>query len=378
MRRIVLAPDSFKQSLTAQQAAEAMRRGVLHALGEEAAQCDMCPIADGGEGTLEALVGATAGRAERLEVVGPTGEPVEASWGQLGDAVTGVVEMAQAAGLGLVDEALRNPAKMTTYGVGQLIGAALDGGCQELIVAIGGSATNDGGAGMAQALGVKFLNRDGAVIQEPMTAARLEQVTQIDLSGLDQRLTGARISVACDVTNPLTGPRGAAAVYGPQKGATPSQIVELDAAMNQLAKYLKAAGVQVDPNAPGMGAAGGLGFGLVAFCGAELKRGIDLVLEAVNFESRARGADLVLTGEGRLDGQSVEGKACLGVAQAAGRVGVETIALVGSVGEGVEKTLKHGLESYHPLCDGNITEQRAMAEAAPLLEALTAKVIGQM
>ncbi|QNN21185.1 glycerate kinase [Planctomycetales bacterium ZRK34] len=362
--KILVAPDSFKESMTAAEAAAAIGRGITAVLPQ--AQIDLCPVADGGEGTVDALVHATGGRVCTTCVMGPLGIDVQAKWGLLGDGETAVIEMAEAAGLHLAPADQRDPTRTTTYGVGQLIAAALDAGARRIILGIGGSATTDGGTGMAQALGVQF---EGG--STPMTGGALGDVTAIDLAGRDPRLGEVEIVVACDVTNPLTGPRGAAAVYGPQKGATAEQVLTLDAGLAHLATLVD----YVDATLPGAGAAGGLGFGLVAFADARLERGINLVLEAVDFDTRVRDAALVITGEGRLDGQSIQGKTCLGVAQAAQKHGVKTIALVGCLGADVEQTLAHGLTTYHSLVEDGTSPERAMREGPALLEALAQRVV---
>ncbi|MDX1565684.1 MAG: glycerate kinase, partial [Phycisphaeraceae bacterium] len=273
---------------------------------------------------------------------------------------------AEAAGLVLVPPEQRDPTRTTTYGVGQLIGEALGSGAEQLVVGIGGSATTDGGTGMAEALGVRFIGAD-----HPMTGGRLAQIKSVDRASLDARLLNVPVTVACDVTNPLTGPNGAAAIYGPQKGATQQQVRLLEEGLVHLARCVE----WVDAEAPGMGAAGGLGFGLVAFCGAELKRGIEMVLEAVAFEKRLRGCDLVITGEGCFDGQSLSGKATVGVAEAARSAGVPTLMLAGALEADTSTVQKAGFESAHAICDGSVTAERAMAEAAVLLEELTARVL---
>jgi glycerate kinase len=361
--RILIAPDSFKETMTATEAAEAMRRGVLRAM--PSADVDLCPVADGGEGILEALVTATGGEARSTTTVGPLGEPLKAAWGLLGDGKTAIVEMAQAAGLALVPPAQRDSMRTTTFGVGELIRAALDACVSRIIVGIGGSATNDAGAGMAQALGVRFDD-----ITMPLTGGHLAAIKHIDLSGRDRRLDHTDIVVACDVNNPLFGPEGAAHVYAPQKGATPGSVEALDRGLRHLATLVP----NVDPKLPGAGAAGGLGFGLVAFCGAKLVRGIELVLDAVKFDERVARADLVLTGEGRIDGQSIRGKVCIGVAQAAAKHHKPTIALVGSAGPDAHKTLAHGLTAYHPLVDGKVTVEQAMKNGPQYLEELAARI----
>src|SRR5690606_515448 len=275
------------------------------------ARIDCVPLADGGEGTVEALVEATGGRFVQARVTGPLGEPVEAVYGLLGDGETAVIEMAAASGLPLVPPDRRDPARATTRGTGELIRAALDRGCRRLIIGIGGSATNDGGAGMAQALGVSFRGRHGRVL--PLGGLALRELEAIDLSGLDPRIRETEIVAACDVDNPLYGPRGASAVYGPQKGATPELVEALDQALRRYAEVLyRDLGIDVQA-IPGSGAAGGLGAGLVALLGAQLKPGIELVLEALDFRRRLEGADLVIAAEGGVDRQTAFGKAPSGV-----------------------------------------------------------------
>jgi len=369
--RIVIAPDSFKESLTAPEAAAAIAAGVRDVAPD--AGVDLCPMADGGEGTVEALVAATDGQRRTTTVTGPLGAPVEARWGVLGDGETAAIEMAEAAGLHLVPRDRRDPTKTTTRGVGELIRAALDAGCRRLIIGIGGSATTDGGAGMAQALGVRFLDRAGRIIETPLSGGALDEIERIDLADRDGRLAAAEVRVACDVTNPLTGPRGAAAIYGPQKGATPEQVKQLDRNLAHLARL-----VATEADQPGAGAAGGLGFGLVAFADARLERGVELVLDAVRFDDRLADADLVLTGEGKLDGQSIEGKTCLGVAQRAAGHGVKTIALVGFAAEDATLCLEHGLHGYHGLVnDLGLDAEQAIAQAAEHLQRLAGQVVGR-
>jgi glycerate kinase len=365
--RIICAPDSFKESISATAAAEAMARGVQRAKPD--AEVDICPIADGGEGTVDALVAATAGQLRRTPVTGPLGEPVVASWGLLGDGVTAVIEMAAAAGLALVPAHRRDPTRTTTFGVGELIRAALDAEAQRIILGIGGSGTNDGGAGAAQALGVAFY-RGASRIEEPMSGGHLAEVTRVDLAGLDARLKRITLAAACDVTNPLTGPTGAAATYAPQKGATPEQVAELDAGLAGLASLFEA-----DPQTPGYGAAGGMGFGATVLLGGRLKRGIDLVLDAVRFGTRVAGCDLCLTGEGRMDGQSASGKAISGVAVAAKRRGVPVVALVGSVGSGVEAMRELGVQRWLVIGEG-LPREESMSGAGSLIEAAAARAIG--
>ncbi|GFN22660.1 glycerate kinase [Thermanaeromonas sp. C210] len=364
MKRIVIAPDSFKESLEAPEVAAAIAAGVKRVL--PAAETIEVPLADGGEGLISTLVAATGGRVEAATVTGPLGEPVRACWGVLGDGRTAVIEMAQASGLPLVPKDRRNPLITTTYGTGELIRHALDAGCRRLIVGIGGSATNDGGAGMAQALGVRLLDQDGEEI--PRGAAGLERLHRIDSQSLDPRIREAEIMVACDVDNPLCGPRGASAVYGPQKGATPEMVPRLDAALARLADIIvRDLGKEVR-NLPGAGAAGGLGAGLVAFLGATLRPGIELVMEAVNLEKiLAQGADLVITGEGEINSQTVHGKVPVGVARLAGKYGIPVVALVGSIGEGANAVLEQGIKGFMSIVPRPVPLSFCLENAAELL-----------
>jgi glycerate kinase len=361
--RFVIAPDSFKGSASAREVAQAIAEGLKAALPD--AVCDLVPMADGGEGTVDALVAATGGRIVSVRVTGPLGEPVDSFFGILGDGETAVIEMAAAAGLHLVPPEKRNPMVTTTYGVGELMRAALDAGCRRLIIGIGGSATNDGGAGMAQALGVRLLDEQGNEIG--FGGGALERLARLDLSDFDRRVWDAEILVACDVTNPLTGPNGASAVYGPQKGATPEMVRQLDANLRHYAAVLQRdLGVEVETVA-GAGAAGGLGAGLLAFCRAQLRRGVELVIHAVRLPERVQKADLVITGEGCLDFQTGFGKVPHGVAQVAKRYGKSVIALVGQLSEGAERCRQWGIDACFPILSKPMSEQEAMANAIPLL-----------
>ncbi len=368
--RIVVAPDSYKGSVIALGVAEAMERGI-HAVFPEA-EVTKVPIADGGEGTVEALVAATGGRLQYAEVRGPLGKPVRAHWGISGDGTTAFIEMAAASGLPLVPEEKRDPRITSTFGTGELMKAALDAGLRKLIVGIGGSATNDGGMGMARALGVRFFDAKGRDL--PEGGAALAGLARIDLSGLDPRLAEASIRVACDVTNPLCGPRGASAVYGPQKGATPDMVAELDAALGIFAKAATAATGRDISGSEGAGAAGGLGAGLLYFTPARLEPGVSIVLETTNFEARVHGADLVITGEGCTDSQTVMGKAPVGVAAAAKRHGVPVICLSGGLGEGAEEVLKHGIDALGSIVSRPMTLKACMDQGAALVEAATARI----
>jgi glycerate kinase len=368
-RLVVVAPDSFKGSLSAIQAAAAMERGVLSAWPD--ARVVKVPIADGGEGTVEALVEATSGRFETRTVRGPLGRPVDARWGVLGDGVTAVVEMAAASGLTLVPEGRRDPRVASTFGTGQLIRAALDAGFRHVVVGIGGSATNDGGSGMAKALGVRFLDGRGEPL--PEGGAALSRVASIDLSGVDPRLAETEILVACDVDNPLTGPRGASAVYGPQKGATPAVVQELDLALERFAQVACVATGRDVSRYPGAGAAGGLGAGLLFFTPARLVPGVDLVLDSARFDDVVRGATLVVTGEGRTDHQTAMGKAPVGVARVAQRHGVPVLLVSGSLGPGAEEVLALGISRIAAAAPPGMPVEEAMARAAELLEAAVAR-----
>jgi len=353
--RILCASDSFKESMTATQASEAMALGAQRAIPD--VEIDLCPIADGGEGTVETIITAAHGDIESASVRGPLrGMTVSGVWGRLPDRRSAIVELPAAAGLALVPRARRNPLHTTTFGVGQIVVAAIESGCTTIIIGLGGSATCDGGCGLAQALGVRFTLDDGRVLDETsdesMTGAHLEMIRAIDRSAAEAlRARGVQLIAANDVTNPLFGPRGSAFVFAPQKGAAPADVQRLDRGLRRLASLLP----EADPQAPGMGAAGGCAFGITAILGGTLQRGIELVLDAVGFETRVRGADLVLTGEGRLDEQSLGGKAVSGVAAAAARHGVPVIALVGDASPAARTWAAPGspmpLAAVHALTD---------------------------
>ena len=361
--KVVIAPDSFKGSLPAQEVASAIAAGIRAVWPD--ATIDCIPLADGGEGTVQALVSATGGRLVETRVTGPLGEPVDAFFGVLGDGVTAVIEMAAASGLPLVPPDRRDPAVTTTRGTGELILAALDEGCRRLIVGIGGSATNDGGAGMAQALGASF--KDGKGAELPPGGLALAQLHSIDLSGLDRRLQHVEIVVACDVDNPLYGPNGASAVYGPQKGASPELVDRLDRALQRLAEVIRAQlGIDVQ-QIPGSGAAGGLGAGLVAFLGATLKPGIEIVLDAVQFHQRIQGADLIITAEGGVDRQTAFGKTPSGVLKAAQAAGVPVIVVGGSLSDDAFHLYQHGFAAIVGCTPRPMSLDEAIARAATSL-----------
>jgi glycerate kinase len=372
--RLVLAPDSFKGALGATQACAAMADGIRRVVPE--AEIRAIPLADGGEGTTEALVAATGGWIQSVEVTGPlTAERarVEAQLGWLGEG-RAVLEMASASGLPLVSPEQRNPLHTTSFGTGELIAAALEAGAHHLILGIGGSATNDLGAGMAQALGVRFLRGDGEAIVEPLSGKRLPEVASIDLSGLHPALATCRLEVACDVDNPLLGPHGATAVYGPQKGATPAMAAELEASLAHLIALLETATGRQVRERPGAGAAGGMGAMLLALTAAELRPGIALVLEASGFAAALDGADLVLTGEGRVDAQTAHGKTIHGVARAAAAAGVPVVVIAGEIGAGAGALHEVGVQAMFSLVNGPMDLTSAMKRTGDLLASATEQV----
>ncbi len=368
---IIIAPDKFKDSMTARQAAESIARGVKAILPD--ARLTLLPLSDGGEGLVEALAGAAATSIETSEVTGPLGFPVKARWGIIKRGKTAVIEMAAASGLALVPEDKRNPLLTTTYGTGELIKAALDRGCRELIIGIGGSATNDGGAGMAAALGVKFLDKDGKKLG--YGGAELSRLVKLDRSGLDPRLQETAIKVAGDVDNPLTGPRGASQVYGPQKGASRDMAEQLDGALVNYARVIKKElGINI-ADVPGAGAAGGLGAGLIAFTGAEIYSGIDLVLDTLGIDRLLPRCRLLFTGEGRLDSQSVHGKVPIGVARRARKHNVPVVALAGSLEGSREEFRSQGITASFAIADGPLSLEESLARGPELIEKLTAELI---
>ena len=364
--KIVIAPQSFKSSVTALVAAQAIERGVLKAAPEAATY--LVPVADGGDGTLEVLVDSTGGQIFRTIVTGPLGHAVEASWGVMGDGRTAVIEMARASGLAMVPHRRRNPRTATTYGTGEVIKEALERGFERIIVGLGGSATNDAGAGMAAALGARFLDEQGKPL--PRGGAALARLARIDVSGLDSRLRDVALIGATDVTNPLCGDSGASAIYGPQKGATPEMVAELDAALANFAQVARRdVGIDfLNEEHPGAGAAGGLGAGLMAFANCRLESGIDLVCEVLNFDEHIKDADLVLTGEGRADLSSIYDKAPVGVARKAAPYGVPTVLLAGSLGDGYQELYQHGIAGVVCIADRPMTFERSLARTEELLE----------
>ena len=369
--RIVIAPQSLKGSLTAAEAGMAIAQGV-HVVYPEC-EVEVVPVADGGEGTVQALVDATSGEIVQQTVTGPLGKPVQAFYGVLGDGSTAVIEMAACAGLPLVPRQLRDPRITTTYGVGELITMALDRGCRHFIIGIGGSATNDGGAGMVQALGGSLLDDDNVDIARGGIA--LAKLAHISLEGMDARLRECIIDVACDVTNPLCGPTGATAIYGPQKGATPEMVVELDAALAHYATIIEQDLGRSVKDIPGSGAAGGLGAGMLAFLHATLRPGAQIVLDAVRLENRIRDANLIITAEGQIDEQTAYGKTIEAVAELAKRYKLPVLAIAGSLGEGYHHVYSLGVDAVATLVPGPVTLQYAMENAAMLLSDATERVM---
>lgn len=348
--KILIAPDSFKGSLTALEVAESIEKGVIEVLPE--AETIKIPMADGGDGTIQSLVDANGGTLITKQVIGPLGNKIEAYFGLLEEKETAVIEMATASGLPLISKERLNPMKATTYGTGELIKAALDKGINELIIGIGGSATNDGGVGMAQALGVSFLDSKGEEIG--FGGEELARIDTIDMSNLDPRIKNVNIRVACDVTNSLYGLDGAAYIYGPQKGATPEMIKELDNCLRHFANIVQKELGKDLQSIPGGGAAGGLGAGLVAFLDAELEPGVDIVLDENGFNEIINDIDLVVTGEGRLDGQTVKGKAPIGVAKRAKEYDIPVIAIGAVLGQNVEKVLKEGIDAVFSILQDTV------------------------
>lgn len=362
--KIIIAPDSFKESLSALEAADAIERGFKTVF--PGADYRKLPMADGGEGTVQSLIDATNGWIKERVVTGPLGESVKAFFGMMGDGKTAVIEMAAASGLHLVPVDKRNPLVTTTRGTGELIGAALDAGAERLIIGIGGSATNDGGAGLIQALGGRLLDESGREIGPGGGA--LSQLASIDVRGLDSRLQSVKLEVACDVDNPLTGPRGASAVFGPQKGATADMVDALDQNLVHFADVAEKALGTACRETEGAGAAGGLGWSLLAFLHADLKRGVDIVLEAVDFENEVQDADLVITGEGRIDSQTIYGKTPIGVAKAAKSYDVPVIGIAGSISRDSDAVYQHGIDALFSIVPGAMPLEDACEHAAEYME----------
>lgn len=368
--KILLAPDSFKGSLSAPEVAAYLCEGILRVQPE--AEVDMLPVADGGEGTCAAIVAALGGEIMKAEVTGPNGNQVEAFFGRAGDMA--VIEMAAASGLHLAPRNDLRPTKATTYGTGELMLRALDAGCKKILLGIGGSATTDGGAGMAQALGVRLRDTSGQELGPG--GGELGRLAHVDVSGMDPRVAGCEWIVASDVSNPLCGENGCAAVYGPQKGCTPQDVALLDSSLRHYACILREQLGKDVADIPGAGAAGGLGAGLMAFCGATLKSGVDTVLNAVAFDERVAGADLVITGEGSIDYQSAFGKLPVGVARRAKAIArAPVVAVVGGIGRGAEAVYAHGIDAIISIADKPMPLEEAIQNAPALLRDTAERVM---
>ncbi len=365
--KTIIVPDSFKGSMSSIQAATAIERGIVKSAA--AVKKDIIitkiPMADGGEGTVEAIISAVGGRILKTRVLDPLGREIDSFYGITPDK-TGVIEMAAASGLNLVEKSERNPLITTTYGTGELIKAALEAGCRSLIIGVGGSATNDGGVGMAQALGVKFLNNEN----EPVGfgGGVLDQIKRIDISGIDPRIKDTIVLVASDVKNILCGPEGASAVYGPQKGAAPEMITILDSNLRHLAEVIKNDLGKDVALIPGAGAAGGLGYGLMSFLNAQIKPGIEIVMELTKFKEKVRKADLIITGEGATDFQTLFGKVPFGVAQVAREFRKPVICISGTLGDGYEKLYEAGINAFFSIVNRPMTLEEAMERGEELLE----------
>ncbi|EGQ8138409.1 glycerate kinase [Vibrio cholerae] len=357
--KVVIAPDSFKESLTAKQVCDAIQAGLARVWHD--AKFVAIPVADGGEGTVQSLVDATQGQLVEVKVMGPQGKRVEAFYGMLGDNQTAVIEMAAASGLHHVPLAQRDPKLTTSFGTGELIRHALDQGVTKLIIGLGGSATNDGGVGMLAALGARFTNADGDSIQ--LTGGGLRELTHIDLQDFDLRLQHCDILVACDVNNPLCGDKGASAVFGPQKGATPEDVQLLDGTLRQFGLLTEKVTGKMVLESAGAGAAGGMGAALLAYAQARLRPGIEIVLETVQLAHQVSDADLVITGEGRIDSQTVHGKTPMGVAKVAKRFDVPVLALCGCTGDNYQAVYQCGIDAVFAAVPRAMSLEDALKES---------------
>ena len=354
--KVVVAIDSLKGSLSSLEAGEAIKSGVLKAIPD--AEVCVRPLADGGEGTVEALALGMGGELKTVEVTGPLGTKVNCLYGILEESKTAIVEMSGAAGITLVSDELRNPLHTTTYGVGEVIKDAIANGCRHFIVGIGGSATNDGGIGMLQALGFGMLDKNGN--QVPFGAKGIKEFVTITDDQVIPELKECSFRIACDVTNPLCGERGCSAVYGPQKGATPEMVKEMDAWLSDYAKLVSAKYKSADAEYPGTGAAGGMGFAFLAYTNAVLESGIKIILEETKLEDYVKDADIVITGEGRLDGQTAFGKAPIGVAKIAKKFDKTVLAFAGAVTKDAVVCNEHGIDAFFPILRRIQTLQEAM------------------
>ncbi len=373
MLKIAIAPDSFKGSMTAMEAASCIESGLKQSL--KSVSFRKIPMADGGEGTVQAIVDATGGKFVKRTVSDPLGRKIKATFGISGDGKNAIMEMAEASGLALLKPRERNPMKTSTYGTGELIKHALKLGVRKIMIGIGGSATNDGGTGMARALGVKFLDAKGKPV--PDGGGKLEKIARIDISGIDPRLKGVEIEVACDVDNPLTGRTGAAQVYGPQKGATPKMVKQLDFGLRNLATVIKKDMGTSILKVPGSGAAGGLGGGLMAFLNGQLRPGVDIVIDSVKLGKQLKGCDLVITGEGRMDHQTAFGKTPAGVAGVAKKQNIPVIAICGCLGKKPEVVHTIGIDAFFSALEENVNEED-LSKRGPIMLTNCANQIGRL
>ena len=371
---IVIAPDSFKESLSSEEACRAIEKGLRKAMPD--ARLVKNPMADGGEGTMDTIVKCSGGRIIKCKATDPLGGKITARCGLLDGGNTALIEMAEASGLALVPRGKRNPLKTSSYGTGEMIKFAIERGCKKILLTLGGIATNDAGVGIAEALGYKFLDERGRNI--PRGAGGLKFLRHIDAKNAHPALSKRAFLAACDVKNPLCGPNGSAAVYGPQKGATPGMVKEIEANLRNFARVVNNDLKKDVLNVPGAGAAGGAGAGALAFLNASLKPGIEIVIELTRLEEKLKDADLVITGEGRMDGQTVFGKTPAGVAKTAKKYGLPVIAFCGQIGEGAQKARAAGIDAIFSIADGPISYEYSLKNAGKLLENAVEQAFGFM
>ena len=372
--KIVVAPQAFKGSLSATEVGNSMIKGIENVIANSTNL--LVPIADGGDGTLETLVESSQGKINLIKVTGPLGEQQNSAWGALGRNKTAIIEMARSSGLALVPINKLNPLISTTYGLGEVILDALDQGYRDFIIGIGGSATNDAGAGMAQALGAKLLDSNGNEL--PFGGESLSKLNSINIDGIDTRIKESNFAIACDVNNPLTGPEGASAIYGPQKGATPEMVNTLHQALTNFAKIVeKDLGIKIN-NVEGSGAAGGLGGCLIAFLNGKLRKGVDIVLDFVDIDKALTNTNLVITGEGQLDFQTIYNKAPIGVAKRAKHLGIPVIAISGSLGENFSVVHEHGIDAASSIVSKPMTLEEASKNAPELISTATEQALRYM
>ena len=372
--KIVVAPQAFKGSLSATEVGNSMIKGIENVIANSTNL--LVPIADGGDGTLETLVESSQGKINLIKVTGPLGEQQNSAWGALGRNKTAIIEMARSSGLALVPINKLNPLISTTYGLGEVILDALDQGYRDFIIGIGGSATNDAGAGMAQALGAKLLDSNGNEL--PFGGESLSKLNSINIDGIDTRIKESNFAIACDVNNPLTGPEGASAIYGPQKGATPEMVNTLDQALTNFAEIVeKDLGIKIN-NVEGSGAAGGLGGGLIAFLNGKLRKGVDIVLDFVDIDKALTNTNLVITGEGQLDFQTIYNKAPIGVAKRAKHLGIPVIAISGSLGKNFSVVHEHGIDAASSIVSKPMTLEEASKNAPELISTATEQALRYM